>query len=276
MNWFSSTIKETGMRKLLTRAIAAGALLVAFSVYGDTSNLVFYSDFENSEDDQPIITLADLNGATLAPPSVFDQTPPNGWVALSLHRVPANSNGRFRQGAASQVAYIAMTKNATGLSATMAYPAPFTGVSAVRFSYDFQPNSGNRGTAQIITGYDNNNNSVFTIKMNSIAGSPQYLVSVNDESIGYAFRSGNSANPLNSISLLLDSTGITVTLINSSTLETITKYGIPPKNGFTQLSRFKLESEKNLASNFDYDNFQVWAISKVPPPPRLDLYIITP
>jgi len=67
-----------------------------------------------------------------------------------------------------------------------------------------------------------------------------------------------------------------LTLINSSTLETITKYGIPPKNGFTQLSRFKLESEKNLASNFDYDNFQVWAISKVPPPPRLDLYIITP
>jgi len=262
------------MRKLLIRAIMAGVLLAVFSVYGDTSNLVFYSDFENSEDDQPIITIMDMNGSTIAPPSVFDQTPPNGWVALSLNRNPANSSGRFKVGAVSQVAYLSIARNANGLSAVLSEPAPFKGSGAIRFSYDFQPNSGPKGTAHVISGYDLNNTVVFTIEMNGLAGVPQYLVSVNNIPLGEAYRSGNSANPLNSISLTLDSSGITATLSNSftSVISTITV----PAGGGPVLNRFTLASEDKRACNFDYDNFQVWAISRVPPPPRLDLYIIKP
>ena len=261
------------MRKLLTRAIAAGMLMAVFSAYGDTSNLVFYSDFENSEDDQVVTSTADLNGATVAPPSVFDQTPPNGWVSFSSNA--KNPGSRFKAGAVSQVFYFSIPKNGTGASAILSAPAPFKGSDEVRFSYDFQPNSGNKGTAQIITGYDLDNNSVFVIKMNHIAGSPQYQVTVNDIVLGYANRNGSSANPLNSISLTLNPVGITATLFNPVTLETKTVSGIPA-TGAPVLTRFGVTSERNLACNFDYDNFQVWAISRVPPPPRLDLYIVAP
>jgi hypothetical protein len=63
-------------------------------------------------------------------------------------------------------------------------------------------------------------------------------------------------------------------LINGSTLAVSTVNGIPAYSG-TGFSKFTIMPTGGN-NTFDYDNFQIWTISKVPPPPRLDLYMLTP
>ncbi len=171
------------------------------------------------------------------------------------------------------VAYLNMRLTGGSLSGTLSQSAPFKGANAVRFSYDFKPNGGNAGISQNITVYDGNNSTVCTIVMGGMASSPQFQVSVNGVPIGIAFRSSNSTLSLNSLSLTLDSTGISATLFNGSTLASSTVTGIPFSGG-TGFAKFTLVTVGGN-SNFDYDNFKVWAISKAPPPPRLDLFLLT-
>jgi hypothetical protein len=258
------------MKKLLTRAIVAGVLLAVFSVYGDTSNLVFYSDFENANDGQLITTAADLNEATLAPPSLYDQTPPIGWSGSP----GKNSTSAFLAGAASMMASLNMRLTGGALSGTQSKPALFKGTESVRFSYDFKCNGGSKGVSQTITGYDGNNAPVFIIVMGGIVSSPQFQVTVNGVPIGIAYRSNSATVPLNSLSLTLNSDGISATLINGSTLAVSTVNGIPVLGG-AGFSKFTIMPTGGN-NTFDYDNFQIWTISKVPPPPRLDLYMLTP
>ena len=256
------------MRKLVTKAIAAGMLMAVFSAYGDTSNLVFYSDFENGDDAGPIVTSGDLNGGTVAPPSLYDQIPQNGWAIGTLGK---NTASQFRTGASSVIAFLAI-KVGGGATANLGAPVSFKGTSAAYFSYDFKPNNGTKGVSQTITGRDSKNGIIFTIKMGGLLSSPQFDVKVNDVSLGLASRS-TSATPLNSIRLTVDSTGVHATLISGATLAAGPTVNVPVLGG-TDFASFALTVDG--ASGFDYDNFQVWAVSKAPPPPRLDLYILTP
>ena len=265
------------MRKLLTRAIAAALLLAVFSVYGDTSNLVFYADFQNSEDGQVIATAADLNGSTVAPASLYDQI--GSWSAG-----PINKNAsQFTAGAPSvsgdipMAATIGFAKNGGFIAGTLSAASPFSkGAEATRVSFNFKlRGNGTKGFSHTIYGYDEGNTEIFKIVVVGGASTPlpATTVTVNGTTIGL---SGRESTPINSISLVLDSNGIEVTLFNGGTSVSTTVKGIPVL-GASKLISFKIQLQPTGAPCvFDYDSFEVWSILRAPPPPSLNLILLTP
>ena len=219
-------------------------LAAVFSAYGVASNLVFYSDFENAEEGQLITSPSDLNGATVAPPSLYPQT--GLWTGFFLYPNPT----AFGEAGGSMAALIRMDiKQTTTLTGNLSSPALFKESESVRFSYDFIP--GFKGN-QIITGCDAQNDPVFVIKM---AG-PINAMSVTVNGIEIGLANSGVTTPMNSISLLLDSTGIDVEFNDGTTVTT--NKDIPVLGG-TNLVRFIIGGEA-ATTKFFYDNFLIYEI----------------
>ena len=157
------------------------------------------------------------------------------------------------------------------LVATLSTPILFSGSEEASFTYDFKPNTGSKGVSQTLVASDSKNGQVFTIKMGGAASVPPYMVWVNGVSLGLATRS-TAAIALNSIKLTLKSTGVSATMTYGTT--TIGTVNVPVLGGIN-FAKFTISPEVNT-STVDYDNFQVWQVSKAPPPPRLDLYMLLP
>lgn len=260
------------MSNLVTRVIAAGVLTAVFSVYGDSSNLMFYADFNAADNQQPMDTSGDLNDAT--DPSLRVGV----WSLTADHTAKASV---FATGEASQgtVLYLQLnSKNSGSVVGTLSEPAGYRGQNSVRFSFDFKPSSQGVGLGykHLVTGRDSKFLPIFYIELSNDPNDT-FAVKVNGVLIGSAFRSSNSALKLNNLTLTVTAAGISATLINGSTLAVSPPVNnIPLANGAADaFSRFSIDANvaKNVAS--DYDNFICTQILKTTPPPRLDLYLLT-
>jgi hypothetical protein len=258
------------MRKLLTRATLAWALMAVFSVYGGTSNAVFFADFNKTTEGQVMDTAADLNNATEESLRV------GTWSLTAVHSARASS---FLTGDPSQgmVLNFDSRTRSGDMVGTLDKVALIGGAGTVSFNFDMRVDKILAGVKQTLTAYAGNNAQVFVVEM-STDPATLYQTWVNGVPIAQAFYSTKSTDILNKFSLTLSSTGIDVTFTKGGPQTvpptTNTVKNISSKGG-TSISRFQVASGDTAVSRCDWDNFKIWTISNEPPPPRLDLFLLT-